>query len=59
LGGVGYGLLDGGRIILGLDEVIEHCGEVRALLFFYVDGGGEFCDAGDGAEFGVEDEFFD
>ena len=42
-----------------MDEVVEHLSEADAAGLFYVYGGGEFGDGGDGAELGVEDEFVD
>lgn len=52
-GGVGVGFW------LGVDEVVEHRGEVFAAFFFYILDGGGFGDGSDGAEIGVEDQFVD
>ena len=44
--------------VFGMDEVVEHLGEVFAAGLFYIDGGGDFGDGGDGTEVGVEDDIF-
>ena len=49
----------GFRFCFGMDEVVEHLGEVFVALFFYIDGGGDYGDGSDGAVVGVEDEVFD
>jgi hypothetical protein len=52
----------GGGVWFGVEEVVEHLGEVVAAVFFFVFGGGGLGDGGDGsdgAELFVEDEVFD
>ena len=55
--GRGWGTCVG--VGFGVEEVVEHLGEESAAGFFFVFGGGEFCDGCDGAEVAVEDEVFD
>jgi hypothetical protein len=61
LGGVGYGLLDGGRIGIGsgVEEAVEHLDELVAVGFLRFIWGGEFGDGSDESELLVEDNVFD